>query len=1210
MRYAILFILLLSHVLYRPYCAFALNQLNNKEIHDNTKQKSKEDTPQNAIKFTENKNQWDKKILYRAQLDGGVMFLQKNCFTYSFYDKETLRENHIQKEKKNSIVPNTTGNSPTAPSGSEGGLRGEALHSHAFRTTFLNSLQTVKIKAQQPTPDYCNFFIGNDKTKWAGNVKNYREINYQNLYDGIDLQIVGLQNSIKYNFIVAPNGNPEQIQLFYEGLDKITLEKGALRLTTSVNEIIEQRPFAYQWVGGKRMEVPCEFNLKNNVVNFYFPQGYTKGVELIIDPVLIFACSSGSTADNFGMTATYDSDGNLYSGGTCFAQGFPTTLGAYDVTYNGVVQSGRTDVVITKYDATGTSLIYSTYFGGANSTEVVSSLIVNAQDELMLSGVTGSNDFPVTAGAYDITFNGGVYLNYAPNGTEYLNGSDLYVARFNAAGTNLLSCSYIGGSLNDGINSSNSLVYNYGDYYRGEIQLDAFGNCYIASCTYSSNFPTTTGSVQPNSGGGLDGVIFKMDPDLSTLLWSTYLGGTADDACYAVALDDSLNVYTTGGSASNNFPVTAGALSTVYNGGVTDGFITSIKKDGTIILNSTFIGTTQYDQSFFIQLDKDYDVYIIGQTLGNMPVSGGVYSNPNSKQFIWKLNNSLSSQVFTTIFGNGDGNINISPAAFLIDYCENIYVSGWGGHILNGTPTTNMPLTGDAIQPTTDGFNFYLFVLSTDAASLVYATYFGGAQSMEHVDGGTSRFDKKGIIYQSVCAGCGGNDDFPVTPGSWPNTGTNVNHSFNCNNGTFKFDFQVPIVNANFTVNYANGCAPVTVTFDNQSSPGSTFLWDFGGGDTTSTVVNPIKTYNTPGTYLIRLYVNDPSTCNVLDTAYQYVTVYPSITADFDFVSAPCSSQVTFNDSSAVTPVSWLWFFDDGDSSALQNPLHSFDSTGTYNVQLIASNVNGCKDTAIVQVNFAGTTPTSVNANTTICTGNTAQLNATGGFAYSWSPATGLSNPSIANPVANPDTTTQYAVTISSINGFGDTCTQTLSTTVFVLDSAAFPLTATVDDDTIGEGESTIIHAVTDTTLSILWSPAVGLSNPNDYNPIASPATTTTYTVQITDSAGCPKSATITVYVVSMKCNPADIFVPNTFTPNADGKNDILFVRGNEIEQLYFVVYNRWGEKVFGTSDLKKGWDGIYKGNKADPAVFAWYLKAKCYNGNEIEKKGNVTLIR
>ncbi|OFY86544.1 MAG: hypothetical protein A3F72_08675 [Bacteroidetes bacterium RIFCSPLOWO2_12_FULL_35_15] len=1175
--------------------------------------------PQNTIKFTENKNQWDKKIIYRAQLDGGALFLEKNAFTYNFYDKETLRESHGQGGKNIS----------------EKALK--PIRSHAFRMTFLNAQQNVSTSAKTVTPDYCNYFIGKDKSKWVGNAKNYKEVNYKNIYEKIDLQVLGFQNSVKYNFIVAPQGNTNDIQLFYEGLTTLSLEKGALKIKTSVNEMTEEQPFAYQWIGGKRVNVPCEFVLKNSTVSFYFPQGYDKGFELVIDPILVFACSSGSTADNFGMTATYDSQGNLYSGGTCFDIGFPTTPGVYDVSFNGATAYGRTDVVITKYDSSGTFLQYSTYLGGATSTEIVTSLVVDAQNNLFLYGATGSSDFPITTNAYDATFNGGILLRFVYNGSYFDNGTDIYVAKFNATGTSLLASTYIGGSLNDGVNVNNdsvfipaissyefppdSLQYNYGDQYRGEINVDQFGNVYIASSTRSSNFPIVNG-FDNTLGGEQDAVAFKFNSDLSQLLWSTYLGGTDNDAGYALALDDSTNLYITGGTRSSDFPTTTGVLKPTYNGGKADGYITKINKDGTAILQSTYWGTGVYDQNYFVQLDKNNNVYVVGQTEGVMPITAGVYNNPNSGQFISKMNDSLNTLIFSTVFGNGNGLPNISPSAFLVDYCENIYVSGWGGNIISGFPTTGMPLTANAIQPSTDGFNFYLFVLSTNANSLLYATYFGGASSREHVDGGTSRFDKKGIIYQSVCAGCGGNDDFPVTAGSWPYTSpiyspynpsvpsTGINMNSNCNNGTFKFDFQVAIADANFTVNYYDGCAPLTVHFDNQSTQGGNYLWDFGNGDTTASVFDPIRIFPTPGTYLVQLFVNNPASCNVWDTAFQYVTVYPAITADFNVVTTPCTNQAAFFDSSAVAPVSWLWYFDDGDSSIVQNPTHLYDSTGTYNVQLITSTINGCKDTTIVQVDFAGSNPVVINPNSTICNGNSSQLIASGGYAYSWSPPTELSNPNIPNPIATPDSTTIYTVIVSSVNPLGDTCIQTLSTTVFVIDPSTLVLTATVDDDTLDLGQSTIIHAITDTTLQITWSPSAGLSNPISFNPIATPEHTTTYTVTITNSAGCIVAATVTIYVISMKCNTEDVFIPNTFTPNNDGQNDILFVRGNELTELYFGVYNRWGEMVFETTDITKGWDGIYKGMKADPAVFAWYLKAKCYNGNELKKQGNVTLVR
>ncbi|MFL5764854.1 MAG: PKD domain-containing protein [Bacteroidia bacterium] len=1164
----------------------------------------KNEESQSAIKFTENKSQWDKSVLYRAQLDGGALFLQKNAFTYNFYDKETLHKNHLGQNKQN----------PGAP-----------IRSHAFRMSFLNALPDPRLTASQVTPDYCNYYIGKNSSQWAGNVKNYREINYTALYQGVDLQILGMENSVKYNLIVAPGADPNQVALYYEGLDKLTLEKGELHMKTSVNELMEEKPYAYQYIDGYEVAVPCEFVLKNNTVVFRFPKGYDKNAQLIIDPVLVFACSSGSTADNFGMTATYDANGNLYSGGTCFDIGFPTTLGAYDTTFNGATAYGRTDVVITKYDSSGTFLQYSTYIGGALSTEIVTSLVVDGSNNLLLYGATGSADFPVTPTAYDTTFNGGILLRFVYNGSYFDNGTDIYVAKFNSTGTSLLASTFIGGRMNDGVNVNNdstlfsagppavyefpadSLQYNYGDQYRGEINVDAAGNAYIASSTRSGDFPIVNG-FDNTLGGKQDAVAFKFNPDFSVLLWSTYLGGTDNDAGYALALDDSTNVYITGGTRSNNFPATPGSLRTTYQGGKADGYVAKIKKDGTALMHATYWGTASYDQCYFIQLDKDSNVYVVGQTEGVMPVTPGCYNNPNSGQFITRMNDSLNTLGFSTVFGNGSGTPNISPSAFLVDDCKNIYVSGWGGKIVPPTTTTTaMPITPGAIQPTTDGHNFYLIVLSSNASALFYATYFGGASSWEHVDGGTSRFDKKGIIYQSVCAGCGGHDDFPVTPGSWPNTGTNVNHSTNCNNGTFKIDFQVPPVNADFAIDTASGCAPFTVDFTNTSSSFGTYLWDFGGGDTTSVIYNPTHTFPTPGTYTVTLILNN-SACKIADTATTIINVYPGVIANFGLANAPCSNTITLTDSSAVTPTAWQWNFGDGGTSTLQNPSHTYPTNGNYDVTLIATTSNGCADTAIV--NFDNSGGVTVGPGGIVCPGGSVPLTASGGFAYSWSPAPSLNNSSIANPTASPAVTTTYTVNVSTVNSLGDTCIIALTTTVTVISPGALTLTATADQDSIFEGSSTVIHAITDTTLTILWNPANTLSNASSYNPTASPSATTTYTVTIIDSTGCPRTATITIYVKSTKCNPADVFVPNAFTPNNDGENDILYVRGNMISNLYFAVYNRWGQLVFETTDQHVGWDGTYNGMKADPAVFAWYLRAKCYNGDELKKQGNTTLIR
>lgn len=1159
-----------------------------------------------TVRFTENKNQWDRKILYRAQLDGGLLFLQRNAFTYNFYDKETLRKNHIGSAGKDALKTTMKG--------------------HAFRMTFLNALPTVKITSKNPTTDYSNYFIGQDRKKWAGNVKNYTEVNYTSLYNGINLQILGKQNSLKYNFFVSPNGNTKDIQMSYEGLDTISIEKGALKLKTSLNEITEHKPYSYQWIGGNKVEVPCEFVLENKTIHFNFPKGYNREVELIIDPELIFACSSGSLADNFGMTATYDAEGNLYSGGTCFDIGFPTTVGAYDVTYNGIVAYGRTDLVITKYDSTGTFLRYSTYLGGADGTEIVTSLIVDAQNNLLLYGATGSKDFPVTPGAYSSTFSGGTQLRFIYNGTYFDNGTDIYVSKLNSTGSSLLASTYIGGTMNDGVNVNNdsvplggtgtyefpadSLQYNYGDQYRGEINVDKSGNVYINSSTRSGNFPVTATAFDKTLGGRQDAVVFKLSPDLKMLVWSSYLGGSDNDAGNAITLDDNDNVYVTGGTRSSNFPSTVGVVQPTYKAGKADGYVTKIKNDGTAILSSTFWGTDQYDQCYFIQLDQNKNVYVVGQTEGKMPVTTKVYNNANSSQFITKMDSSLTKVVFSTVFGNGQSKPNISPSAFLVDYCENIYVSGWGGDIIKQTPISNMPITNDAIQKTTTGFDFYLIVLSRDATDLLYGTYFGGKASQEHVDGGTSRFDKKGVVYQSVCAGCGSNDDFPVYPSNaWPNTGTDVNHSDNCNNGTFKLNFKVPGPLTNFTYERKDSCAPIVVQFKNES-PSPKYLWDFGNNDTTSKIKNPIKTYTIPGTYPVKLYVFNALNCYTWDTVQKNINVYESITANFDFTAVPCTREITFTDSSHLAPVSWDWNFGDGTTASIQNPPnHIFGNQNAYNVTLIVKNKFGCRDTTTHEITFADAS-VSINPDRTICLGSSTNLLASGGYEYSWLPVTGLNNASIPNPVASPAVTTTYTVHIKYINSFGDSCSIDLSTTVNVININSILLDATVDKDTLLKGESTVLHAVTNPGLSVQWTPTTGVADPTALNTAVTPTQTTTYTVTITGSSGCSKSDTVTIYIISNECDDESVFVPNTFTPNGDGQNDILFARSNNLTSAYFAVYNRWGELVFETTDFHKGWDGIYKGMKADPAVFAWYVKGKCLNGKELFKKGNVTLIR
>ncbi len=1165
------------------------------------------------VSFTENKGQWESPIIYKATLDGGALYFENQAMTYAFYDKEKYRSLH----------------------GSHGRSEGEQsvgdIKRVAFRIAFDGS-QKPMVSAEKPWQTGTNYFLGSNRNRWKSDVKSFESLKYIGLYQGIDLTFFGMDNSIKYNFYVAPKADYKQIKLKYQSA-KVSLKSGNLIIQTALGEILEQSPIAYQFIDGERKAVDCNFILKENVLSFEVKK-YNANYELIIDPVVVYGSYSGSLADNFGMTATYDNAGNLISGGTVFDNGFPYTTGAFDSTYNGVVRYGMTDVIITKYDTSLSNLVYSTYIGGAKSSEIVTSIISDEKNNLYLYGATGSDDFPVTIGAYDTTYNGGAYLRFYNNGTYFTYGTDIFVAKLNTTGSDLLGATYLGGSLNDGVNMSNdtilrnnnplvyepetdSLQYNYGDQYRGEITLDPQGYPYIVSSTRSPDFPAIR-SFDSSLGGKQDAIVCKFSSNLKILQWSTFLGGSKNDAGYGINIDVQKNVVVTGGTTSANFPTTVGVVSNIYKGGKADGFISIIDDTGAQLLKSTYIGSSEYDQSYFVQTDPQLNVYVTGQTSGSFNVRPDtIYNNANSKQFILKLNHNLSDTIFATVFGNGNNSINLSPSAFLVDKCQKVYFSGWGGSILStGTRTDNMPLKNAWQSSNPDGFNFYLIVFEKDMDSLLYATYFGGAQSKEHVDGGTSRFDSRGIVYQSVCAGCvacrgcGPNSDFPTTPNAW----SNINRSNNCNNGVFKFDFNMQVVAANILLESSNvnGCAPLDAKFNNLSNSASSFLWDFGNGDLDSTTTNPTRLYNQAGTYPVKLLVRNPLSCNLIDSSIIYVTVNPPVSADFDFtVPSTCSNTVSFIDASNSTSnvSTWYWDFGDGEKASIKDPVHTYKSLGNYTATLKVENYAGCGDKVEVLVDLRRDAA-GISKDTTICASDSVQLVASGGTQYKWTPTTGLSNPFIANPMARPRVTTIYTVEMIQKKADGSTCNLILSTSVNVKNSGSAGVKAYAEKDTIVKGASVQLHAVADKPSVVLWIPFFSLDDNKSLNPIAKPEEDTKYSVAILDEFACTYFDSIWIYVNPDLCSEDGIFIPTAFSPNGDGINDTLFIRGKYIKEFYFAVYNQWGEIMFETYDIRNGWDGLYKKEKSDPGVFAFYLKVICESEKTFIKKGNVTLLR
>jgi len=879
------------------------------------------------LHFEENKGQWDQRVLYRLTLKNIEMLYENKSITYCMYDLHELLSHGHPKSKEKILADKST------------------AYFYSYRVDFIDANKNVSHAGEQPIETYHNYYLGNDPEKWTSGVKLFNEVNYKNLYPGITLKIYSQDMFPKHDFIVKAGADVSKIAMQYTGASSLRLQNGSLIVGTSLGSITEQAPYAYQNINGKKIPVTCNYKLNDLVVTFEFPNGYDKTNELIIDPILIGATFSGSTYDNWGFTATYDNAANIYSGGIATTMlggfGYPVTPGAYQTTFGGGGSGGiypwPWDIAIIKYNPTATTPIFATYLGGSEN-EFPHSMVVDANDNLYVYGKTYSINYPVSATAYSKTLKG---------------GSDIIVTKFNAAGSALLGSTFIGGSNDDGVNydayesTFGGLKFNYGDDARGEVIVDQNNDCYVASVTKSTDFPTSTGAYKTTfAGGRQDGCVFKLTSDLSTLKWSTYLGGSSDDACFGLALDSKNNVYTAGGTMSHDFPTTTGVLNPVFKGDTADGFVSMIKADGSALMASTYIGTAKMDECYFVQCDKKDNVYVYGQTQGTYPIfPATVYHSTIGGLFIHKLNSTLTTTVFSTVIGDGALTYpNVSPSAFLVDNCDNIYISGWGGGLVSGLPgkqgnTSGLPVTSDAYKGTTDGGDFYLMSLSRDAATLIYATFFGdGVSGREHVDGGTSRFDKRGVVYQSACAGCGGTSNFPVTATAWSTT----NRSSNCNNAVFKIDFQTPNVIAYASTTGVLGCAPLTYTFINGSANAASYKWDFGDGSAIDTAKAPSHTFVKGGTYTVKIIATNPLSCNLMDSSTVQVVVKPGPYIKFGpDIQMECDSLKGIKLDAGNPGSTYLW--SSGDTTETIVP----KSIGQYWVKVTYS---GCSSTDTINL--------------------------------------------------------------------------------------------------------------------------------------------------------------------------------------------------------------------------------------------------------------------
>jgi hypothetical protein len=687
------------------------------------------------LAFEANEGQTDSQVKYLARGNGYTLFLTPSDAVFSFRSTSATANDRAGHGRALRVQKTTRTRSRSAERNSTAVVRMKMLG---------NNVQ-AKVTASKPLPGKINYYIGDDSKKWHTAVSQYERVSYENVYPGVNMAFHGLQRQLEFDFIVTPSANPALINLGFTGARKVSTDaSGNLLLSTSAGSVAMHKPVAYQEQNGTRQPVDARFVLKaGNQVSFELGP-YDRSRELVIDPAITYATYLGGTGEDEAFAVAVDASGNAYIAGQTASTNFPAPSGGTRSSVGGF------DAFVSKLNATGSSLSYTTLIGGSLNDSALR-IAVNSTGTYVI-GNTNSSDFPATvtlppAGGIvqdvfvaklDNTAGLKLYVTrIGGTGAESGNGiavdalgnayiagetfsidfptvspiqsanagaEDGFVAKLNAAGTALLFSTYLGGSSDDLVTG---------------IALDGLGNAYVTGLTLSTNFPTTTGALQTSQAGAEDGFVTAIKADGSAKIYSTYLGGSLNDEAVGIAVDSAGEAYVTGNTQSSNFPTTLNAAQTILKG-TTNVFITKLKADGSGLLFSTYYGGTVNDSGTGIALDAFNDPYVTGRTLsGDFPVSVNAFQSTlsgTSDAFITELSNT-GFVVYSSYLG-GTGNENSLPGfspppplgAVAVDATSNAYLAG------DTASTTGFPVSSSPLQPAYRGGLADAFVAKVGAA--------------------------------------------------------------------------------------------------------------------------------------------------------------------------------------------------------------------------------------------------------------------------------------------------------------------------------------------------------------------------------------------------------------------------------------------------------------------------------------------------------------
>ncbi len=675
-----------------------------------------------SLTFIENKGQWNPEARYLARTNGANVWITNTSIVYDFYRLEHCETNDALPKSPRLDEPFSYRNPHPELDTTSRRLE------HVVKMSFVGVSPEARAAANNKQAGYFNYFIGNDQTAWATEVPLYSETRIENLYPGVSARLYEENGSVRYDLIADAGADVHQIVLAFEGAESARVNpNGDLALQTSLGEVTHGKLFVYQLKNGKRKQIDCRFVMKEaHHVSFALGE-YDRSLPLVIDP-LIYTTFLGGSIDDHADGIAVDGTGAAYICGYTVSTNYPTTVGAYKPIY-GTDYEG----FITKVNPMGV-VAYSTFIGGS-STDWPNAITVDVSGAAYVTGYTGSSNFPTTAGAFQNTYSG---------------MQDIFITKLNATGSALTYSTYLGVSGTEDARSiaadtfgavyvtgyttsplfpttAGAIQSVYGGFYdcfvtklspsgssliystllggisaeiATNITVDASNAAYITGQTRSVNFPTTPGVFQKaftNIGDSSDCFVAKINPSGTALLYSTFLGGSAQDISEGIAVDASGAAYIVGTTTSKNFPTTSGASAKTI-GGYQDVFVTKINAIGSELVYSTFLGGSFPENARDIKVDASGAAYIVGNTDSKdfpttqgalQPSSGGMQD-----AFIAKLNPAGTALDYATFLGGSEFDDALSLA--VEPFGSAAYITGY-------TISGNFPSLSSTVRTTANG---------------------------------------------------------------------------------------------------------------------------------------------------------------------------------------------------------------------------------------------------------------------------------------------------------------------------------------------------------------------------------------------------------------------------------------------------------------------------------------------------------------------------